>query len=271
MKTRDDLKPNLNLEEYDTDKISSKYLDTYDPILEPWVGKKISLCELGIYKGGSLQLWQDYFPLSKIVGIDLNIPKDFKPVGNIHMYQGSQEDTKFLSDVANETAPDGFDIIIDDASHIGELTKISFWHMFDNHLKPGGLYVIEDWGTGYWNDWPDGKNLDFNIFSQTPTKVPPFFVRLSIKIRLGFLKFIQYFIKRKLRIHSAPMPCHSYGMVGFIKQLVDEQAASDVTRKNWSGRAERSSKFKNIIITPSIVFIIKADGHINLHDKNIAT
>jgi spermidine synthase len=59
--------------------------------------------------------------------------------------------------VARKTAPEGFDIIIDDASHFGDLTKIAFWHLFDNHLKPSGLYVIEDWGTGYWSDWTDGK------------------------------------------------------------------------------------------------------------------
>ena len=65
--------------------------------------------------------------------------------------------TPLLSVVARKTAPEGFDIIIDDASHFGDLTKIAFWHLFDNHLKPSGLYVIEDWGTGYWSDWTDGK------------------------------------------------------------------------------------------------------------------
>lgn len=265
MKARDDFKkmPNLNLEEYDTDKISNQYLDKYAPILEPWVGERIILLELGILKGGSLKLWHDYFPFSKIVGIDLNLP-EFKPVENIYMYKGSQADTKFLSEVANEIAPAGFDIIIDDASHIGQLTKIAFWHLFDNHLKPGGLYVIEDWGTGYWNDWPDGKSLDFNTFTQSPSKVFYFFVRLSRKIRRGLAKFIPNFITRKIPVLSyTAMPCHSYGMVGFIKQLVDEQAANDVTRKNLSGRAERESKFKKIIITSSIVFIIKADDQIN--------
>ena len=54
---------------------------------------------------------------------------------------------------------------------------------------------------------------------------------------------------------NKPWLSHSYGMVGFIKQLVDEQAASDVTRKNMSGIAKRKSKFKQIIITSSIVFV----------------
>lgn len=54
-------------------------------------------------------------------------------------------------------APGGFDIIIDDSSHIGEFTKTAFWHLVDSHLKPGGIYAIEDWFTGYWDDWSDGK------------------------------------------------------------------------------------------------------------------
>ena len=65
--------------------------------------------------------------------------------------------------MASKTAPDGFDIIIDDASHIGELTKTSFWHLFDHHLKPGGLYAIEDWGTGYLDDFTDGRKFQPRI------------------------------------------------------------------------------------------------------------
>lgn len=54
------------------------------------------------------------------------------------------------------------------------------------------------------------------------------------------------------------MPCHSYGMVGFIKQLVDEQAANDYTRKLQTGTSERGSKFERIVITPGIVMIRKS-------------
>jgi len=39
---------------------------------------------------------------------------------------------------------------------------------------------------------------------------------------------------------SGPQP---YGMVGFIKELVDEQGAADLTRANWTGRVSRGSGF----------------------------
>ena len=151
----------LALEQYDSDKAASGgSLEQYDPILEPWLGKRIVLLELGIGNGGSLLLWRDYFPLGTIVGVDTHLPKAFRPTERIHLYEGSQIDLEFLSRVGNGIAPDGFDIIIDDASHVGELSKTTFWYLFEKHLKSGGLYAIEDWGTGYWDDWPDGKKLD---------------------------------------------------------------------------------------------------------------
>jgi hypothetical protein len=48
-------------------------------------------------------------------------------------------------------------------------------------------------------------------------------------------------------------------MVGFVKQLVDEQGASDATTDlHGHGKSKRSSKFDNMMICPAIVFIKKA-------------
>jgi len=203
----------LVLGHYDTDKVPFNLMERYDPILAPWVDKEIKLLEIGVYRGGSLLLWRDYFPQGTIVGIDINPPQNIEFGERIHLLKGSQTDTKFLTDVTKKIAPEGFDIIIDDASHIGELTKITFWHLFDNHLKPGGLYAIEDWGTGYFDDWPDGKS-----FKGSP---------------------------------------HNYGMVGFIKELVDEQGAANLTKKRLDGKMKRVSKFESLLITPSVVFVRK--------------
>jgi hypothetical protein len=209
----------LDLGCYSTDKINHGYLEVYDPILVRWVDREIRLLEIGIHEGGSLQLWRDYFPRGTIVGIDLKLPDHFVPGERIQIFEGSQADTAFLSEVANKTAPEGFDIVIDDASHIGALTKTTFWHLFDHHLKPGGLYAIEDWGTGYLDDFPDGKKFD-----PKPSTLDPF-------------------------------PCHSYGMVGLVKELVDEQAAGSIA----AGRKEkfRLSNFENLVITPGVVFVTK--------------
>jgi hypothetical protein len=226
----------LNLDSYNTDKITHGYLDVYDPILAPWVAKEIKLLEIGIRKGGSLQLWRDYFRLGVIIGIDIKLPEHFVPGERIQMFEGSQADKQFLSEVANKTAPEGFDIIIDDASHIGALTKTAFWHLFDNHLKPGGLYVIEDWGTGYLEDFPDGKRLD------------------AVNSPLSSVQSLSS--EASNRSMKVPFPCHSYGMVGFIKELVDEQGAASVTAGRPLGEC-RASRFTELVITPCIVFVSK--------------
>jgi hypothetical protein len=215
----------LDLSAYDTDKIKHRYLELYDPILAPWIDRKLTLLEIGIHKGGSVKLWRDYFSNAKIVGIDLKLPKNFVPGERVQVFEGSQADTEFLSEVAMQTAPEGFDIIIDDASHVGELTKTTFWHLFDRHLKPGGLYAIEDWGTGYLDDFPDGKKFD-----PKPSSLDPF-------------------------------PCHSHGMVGFVKELVDEQGAGSITL----GRNEefRLSKFSSLLVTAGVIFVTKVAPTLN--------
>jgi len=231
----------LPLENYRSDKISYRYLDRYDPILQPWVGRPIVLLELGIHEGGSLLLWRDYFPLGAIVGIDIKLPQGFDPTERIHVFEGSQTDLEFLTRVANQVAPEGFDIIIDDASHIGRWTKAAFWHLFDNHLRADGLYVIEDWGTGYWDDWPDGKSLDLRKYSQPESTQDPLWRKIASKLGL-----------------KTPVPSHAYGMVGFVKQLIDEQGAHDVTRARSTGEPKRNSKFQDMLVTPGIIFVRKA-------------
>jgi hypothetical protein len=47
----------------------------------------------------------------------------------IRFYQGSQDDEALLDPLAKECAPDGFDIVIDDASHIGKLARVSFCNL----------------------------------------------------------------------------------------------------------------------------------------------
>ncbi|WP_339728444.1 hypothetical protein [uncultured Gimesia sp.] len=239
----------LDLTKYNSDKIANGYLKFYDPIFSPLANDNIKMLELGIFNGGSLHLWKDYFPNGKISGIDLKIPDGFENDDRMTAYKGSQVDFTFLKDVAEKEAPSGFDIIIDDASHIGELSRQSFWYLFDNHLKPGGLYVIEDWGTGYWEDWPDGKSV-----SAPEAPVPS---------SSGFLsKLFSRTKNATLTPPKVPLHNHSYGMVGFIKQLVDEQGANDMTRKTLAGTPERGSKFISVTILPSVVFVKKGKQQI---------
>ncbi|MEP6742093.1 MAG: class I SAM-dependent methyltransferase [bacterium] len=244
----------IDASNYDTDKADhGHYLRNYEQYFQPLLDCEVRLLELGVYKGGSLLLWRDYFPRGLIVGLDLQRVQIDDPSGRIRIYQGMQQDTELLDRIASENAPAGFDVIIDDCSHIGELTRISFWHLFDNHLKPGGLYVIEDWSTGYWDSFFDGV-----AFSYRPKlKFSPIVFR--IRSTLAKLQRSAPILRHAKRLlNTKQFRSHDYGLVGFVKELVDECGMADITRADRGTPPYRPSKFKEMKISPGQVFIVKA-------------
>lgn len=249
------LKELINSPRFDTDK-SIGFMNNYEEIFHPYIDKEVKMLELGINKGGSLLLWREYFPEGTICGLDLE-PVELDQTDRVHVYQGSQGDRDLLTSIARERAPEGFDIIIDDCSHAGGLTEISFWHLFDNHLKPGGIYVIEDWGTGYWSSWVDGKKykpkrrlLDKSLRSLF-VWLSRVFSRGGTFSRIGLKLF-------KVSSFRQRFPSHDYGMVGFIKTLIDECGMNDITRPGRGIPKQRSSKIKDMRIRHGQVFLIKA-------------
>jgi SAM-dependent methyltransferase len=247
----------LDASQYDTDKAEHQhYLRNYEEYFTPLVGRDIRLLELGVFHGGSLLLWRDYFDKGLIVGLDLSQVTIDDATNRIRLYQGEQQNTELLDRIASECAPEGFDVIIDDCSHIGELTRISFWHLFDNYLKRGGIYVIEDWSTGYWDTFFDGI-----AFSNKPNlKFSPTFFR--IRSTLAHLQRSAPWLNPILRqvkrlFNRGQFRSHTHGLVGFVKELVDECGMADITRPDRGTPPYRPSKFREMKISPGQVFIVK--------------
>jgi hypothetical protein len=133
-------------------------LELYEKRFGPLRDQPIALLELGVAKGKSIEMWRDCFPKATIVGLDL-LPEWESTEERVRIYRGRQDDLALLDRIAAICAPRGFDIIIDDAAHIGQLAKASFRQLFMHHLKRGAFYAIEDWGTGYFGNhvyYPDG-------------------------------------------------------------------------------------------------------------------
>lgn len=248
---------------HDTDKAEhTSYLRNYAQYFEPLRGRDIRLLELGVYHGGSLLLWRDYFERGRIVGLDVEPVQVEDPTGRIRVYQGRQEDTELLDRIARETAPEGFDIVIDDCSHVGEPTRKSFWHLFDKHLKPGGLYVVEDWGTGYWDDWTDGVGYRRGAtrsgrpalyrLTRALARLQQSRAAARVPLAAGLLRRAKAATLRP-QFHS-----HDFGMVGFVKELVDELGAADITNPTHGRGPERRSKFRELRLSPSHLFVVKA-------------
>ena len=245
---------------YGTDK-GANYLSGYDALFGHLRDGDIRLLELGVKEGASLFVWRDYFPRGLIVGLDINAVSLRDPSGRIRVYQGAQQDTDLLDKIARETAPAGFDIIIDDCSHIGVQARASFWRLFDRHLKNGGVYSVEDWGTGYWDDWPDGVryrnrraryNAALDRFTSTLSRLRnhPTFANLPFA-RSVVSKLKAAVVKRQY--HS-----HDFGMVAFVKELVDEVGMGDITKPNLGIAPHRPSKFREMRMSHGQVLVIKA-------------
>jgi hypothetical protein len=143
------------LRKHDTDKTPC-YLRTYERYFAPLRNCPITLLEMGILNGGSLRLWREYFPNAKIIGVDqfVHVWGD-----GFICYEMNQGDTEAWNRLVTMEGP--FDIVIDDASHVGHLTRTAFNALFPAHIKAGGLYCIEDWGTGYWPTWPNSDGAAF--------------------------------------------------------------------------------------------------------------
>ncbi len=126
------------------------YLEIYERHFAPFRIRDapVTMLEIGVAKGGSLQMWREYFGgRATIFGVDIdpNCANRVSPPNQVRI--GSQDDPDFLRAVIAEMgAPD---IILDDGSHIPRHQRASFDVLFPE-LKYGGLYVIEDLHTAYW-------------------------------------------------------------------------------------------------------------------------
>ena len=104
------------------------------------------MCDLGICRGGSLILWEEYFPNAMITGIDIQeldtdgIPSlSHKRDRNDLYIMDSTDNSLIQKNLGKKT----FDIIVDDGSHNIDdqiQTLKNLWPL----LKNGGIYVIED-------------------------------------------------------------------------------------------------------------------------------
>jgi cephalosporin hydroxylase len=139
---------------YQTDKIPNGLMSDYERIFAPFREQAVRVLEIGVYKGGSCKLWSDFFPhpQSQIIGLDLILPEsdvsaDIEP--RIILKQCDQNDAAGLKAIAESFGP--FDIVIDDGSHRYNET-LNCIQVLLGYVRPGGYYVIEDWGVGYWKD-----------------------------------------------------------------------------------------------------------------------
>lgn len=131
-----------------TDKASDghDYLRTYEPLIPDDV--PVKLLEIGWYEGASMRTWREYLhPESIVVGVDINKPA--VPVDRAHFRQVDATSRDMVR-VAAEFGE--FDVVVDDGSHRSP-DVIATFRMMWPHVRPGGLYIVEDLHVSYHPDW----------------------------------------------------------------------------------------------------------------------
>lgn len=173
------------------------FYEIYEGYFAPLRDEAIAFLEIGVYEAESTRVFSRYFRNGRIVGIDTN-PAALDPVDfpNVVLERGSQTDAGDIERVAGH-APQGFDVVVDDASHIGYFSWLSLNHLY-HRLKPGGFYILEDWRTGFDPGWTDGT-------AAMPLE----------------LDFPEDGIPRTI-------PSHTAGMVGYLKLLLDSFEAGRI-------------------------------------------
>jgi hypothetical protein len=130
------------------------YLEIYDDLLQGWQGRNVSFLEIGVYKGGSIPMWQGFFaPESRLIFLDIDPACSALALPGTQVEIGDQADPVFLDRVGQAHGP--FDLIVDDGGHKMHQQIASFRHLWPR-LKDRGLYVVEDTHTSYWPGFGGG-------------------------------------------------------------------------------------------------------------------
>jgi len=140
---------------------SEPYLRVYEDLAAGFSPR--SILELGIFQGGSYVFLDKLFKPGRMSAVEIS-PRPIAPLLQylsrtenrfVHFATSQCDDEKLREIVLGELA-DELDLVVDDACHTYEETKVSFEFLFPL-LSPGGIYVIEDWS---WAHHPNYQSQD---------------------------------------------------------------------------------------------------------------
>lgn len=140
----------------------SNYFKIYDSLLSPYVSKKITVVEVGVAHGGSLFMWKSYFgKKARIIGIDHNT-NALRWQSDFEIFIGDQSDPEFWKGFFKKIG--NIDILIDDGGH-KNLQQIVTVASSIPYINDGGLVIVEDVHTSFWNTFGNPQKHSFFNFA----------------------------------------------------------------------------------------------------------
>lgn len=141
------------------------YLSIYERLLSHHRGRSLTLVEVGVGDGGSLEAWRGFLgPSARIIGIDLDPAAKRLESDGFEIIIGDQADPEFWARHLPGVGP--IDVLIDDGGH-SNVEQIVTVACALPHVRDGGLIVVEDTHTAYLpKQYPAARRFGFMQFTQ---------------------------------------------------------------------------------------------------------
>ena len=136
----------------------SHYPEIYDKHFNKYRDLPINFLEICILNGGSLKIWEKYFPKDKIFAIDIDEKCKQYETDRTKIFIGDQADKSFLRNVKAHIPQ--LDILLDDGGHKADQQINTFEEMY-YHVRSPGIYLIEDIELNYRQDKKPGNFMDY--------------------------------------------------------------------------------------------------------------
>ena len=137
------------------------YFDVYHRHFARYRGTACTLVEIGVFHGGSLQMWREYLgPQARIIGIDINDRCRQLAEPGIEIIIGDQSNRDFLRRVRAQVPK--IDILLDDGGHEMFQLMVTFEELY-HAIAADGVYLAEDLHTCYWKEYGGGYRHPYSF------------------------------------------------------------------------------------------------------------
>jgi hypothetical protein len=118
------------------------YPGIYHRHFDRFRGGPLTMLEIGVSYGGSMRMWRDYFGDDMdLHGVDINPDCKRHETDGVTVHIGDQPDLAFWARFLEQVGQ--LDIVVDDGGHEAHQQIASLQALLP-HVKPGGVYLIED-------------------------------------------------------------------------------------------------------------------------------
>lgn len=143
----------------------TSYFWVYDLLLQRFVGKPVTVVEVGVLNGGGLfMLRQLLGDNARIIGVDLNPECKYFEKYGFEIFTLNQSNphewTEFYKQIGK------VDVVIEDGGHTNKQQITTLIQSLE-YIRDGGIYLSEDTHTSYWPEFGNPSKHSFVEYTKT--------------------------------------------------------------------------------------------------------